>query len=177
MESMVATRNSGLSPRQLAVLQFAYAGYTPKYAARALGTSIQNIWKARQHAREKLGAGSMEAAYALAIQRGYSLDLPPLDGAPLSPRGDAERREEWVREWTRGHEFMEHWRGIQWHEAPLPDEVHDCRGQTRGVVYMRTLGAMPFVRCPCGAQRIDGVWDGVNSRRALAAVRQSRGSE
>lgn len=170
---MGVVRSQGLSPRQLAVLQFAYAGYTPRYAARALNTSIQNIWKARQHAREKLGAATMEAAYALAVQRGYSLELPPLDAAPPSPRGAAERREEWVREWTRGHEFLEHWRGIQWHEAPLPDEHHDCQGQTRGVVYLRTLGAMPFLRCACGAQRIEGVWDGVNSRRIVAAARSA----
>lgn len=152
-----------LSDFQLKVLQYAAHGYTSAMTGEALGKTCDNVRRARQIVRHKLGVRSMPEAVDKAKRAGYRMTLPRLPS----------NVDEWVREWQIGHEFVEHWRGVPWDEAPIPDARHVCQSQTRGVVRVPGLPPMPVMRCACGAARIDDAWEWRNMRAEESAVRQS----
>lgn len=70
----------------------------------------------------------------------------------------------WVREWEKGVEFIDHYRGIRWCDAPLPKEAHRCLAQTRAVVRIQGLPPMRIARCACGAVDIGNGWEDRNCR-------------
>jgi hypothetical protein len=149
-----------LTEYQLTVLRYAAMGLSSYATGKVLGKTAQNVMRTRQVIREKYRVHDMPSAIRKARHAaGYSMAFPELS----SDHG-------WVVEWKRGHEFAEHLGGIPWNKAPIPDEEHRCALQTRGVVRINGLPLMPFLRCPCGAVRIDGVWHDRNSRTYRTAT-------
>lgn len=147
-----------LSPLQLAVLQHAAAGHDMGKTAALLGKDYDNVRRARAIARVKMGAKSIAGAVREAQAQGYEMMI----GSDLRPDPHG-----WVRLWSRGPEFVEHLDGIAWGDVPMPPEAHHCTAQTRGVVSVRGLRPMPFVRCACGAFRYADDWEFRNTRAAL----------
>lgn len=76
----------------------------------------------------------------------------------------AEPQQLWQVVWRSGDEYYEHWRGVPWHEAVMPKPEHRCLAQTRGVVRVGGLPAMPVQRCACGAVDVGEGWEDRNSR-------------
>lgn len=80
----------------------------------------------------------------------------------------------WVREWERGDEFIDHYRGVRWCDAPLPKEAHRCLAQTRAVVVVMGLPPMPIARCACGAVDIGNGWEDRNCRAGQVEANRLR---
>lgn len=72
----------------------------------------------------------------------------------------------WIREKQHGDEFIEHYRGVPWYDAPKPPPHHHCRPHTRGLVRAGNLPLVLVSRCACGATELnaDGYWHDINSR-------------
>ena len=154
-----------LSELQIEALRLASMGYTAKRAGQALGgrseAAVLRLW---QECRRKMGALTTTEAARIAERDGY-MYVAPFEG----PR----KRGDWQREWQRGHEFVEHFQGIAWHDAPVPVEGHKCIPQTRGVVRVSGLPLMPISRCACGAVKVREAWEDCNSRSDPCRVAES----
>lgn len=153
-----------LSTFQLEALQYVAAGHTARTAADMMGKSYGNVLRALHLARQKLGVHTTPEAVEAARRDGYPMRLPQSTEQPAG----------WVREWQRGDEFVEDWRGVPWHSAPLPAPEHQCRAQTRGIVRVRGLPPMPTARCACGAGNVGEGWEGKNSRSAAPQCDEDR---
>lgn len=74
----------------------------------------------------------------------------------------------WVRSYEgqgeHAGDYLDHFGGVDWVDAPLPRRRHRCRPQSRGRFGL--LGRL-VERCACGATRLDGEapWFERNSRR------------
>ncbi len=145
-----------LSPLQIEVLQFAARGYTAAAAAAVLGKTRDNVMRARRIARQKLGVPNIREAVRHAKAEGYSI-MP----RPMMP---TTRPSQWVREWARGDEHVDHLHGVPWHDAAYPHPKHECLPQTCGMVRVQGLPPMRIARCACGAVDFGDGWTDRNSR-------------
>ena len=60
---------------------------------------------------------------------------------------EAAATEEWVVEYERGLDYVEHRGGVPWHKAPVPRRLfHRHSAQTRGFINGHYVE-----RCACGA--------------------------
>lgn len=156
------TLGRALSPYQLETLKCAAQGLTARQAGNVLGKSEIAIERAWQVVRGKLGAASIAEAVVIGRAEGYALPRPAAKRKPAPGRTS----EHWVRDWTRGSEYIEHWRGVAWHAAPIPPQDHACLPRTRGMVRIKGLPLMRISRCACGAVDVGDGWEDRFSRSA-----------
>lgn len=153
-----------LSPYQLETLQCAARGLTARQTAEALGKTEISIERAWQVVRAKLGAATIAEAAVIGRAEGYSIPYrTPRRRKPAPVPAPAEH---WVRDWERGDEYIEHWRGLAWHVAPIPPADHNCLPRTRGTVRISGMPLMRISRCACGAVDVGDGWEDRFSRSA-----------